>query len=158
MAARSFIMVNPINSWGVEITPYKDPEKRKEAVRKSVKKYRSKPENMEKEEEYRNSGRGRDVNTRAQRRWRWKHNRNVGDTRTEILLNVRDPNKYALELRRQVKAITPKPSQESSGKRLRKPVKIKQKPPKTGRKPENHAKPSKNLPKNKAKQGKNGKK
>ena len=131
--------------------PFKDPEKRKETVRKSVKKYRSKPENREKEEEYRNSGRGRDTNTRAQRRWRWKHNRNVGDTRTEILMHVRDRNKYALELRRQVKAITPRPSQDSSGKRHRKPAK-------TGRKVENNVKSMKNLPKNKVKQRKNSKK
>ena len=106
---------------------------------------------MEKEEEYRNSGRGRDVNTRAQRRWRWKHNRNIGDTRTEILMNVRDRNKYALELRRQVKALSPKHLRESSGERHRKPAK-------TGRKVENNVKSSKNLPKNKVKQRKNGKK
>ena len=91
------------------------------------------------------------MNTRAQRRWRWKHNRNIGDTRTEILMNVRDRNKYALELRRQVKAITPRSSQDSSGKRHRKPAK-------TGRKVENNVKSMKNLPKNKVKQRKNSKK
>lgn len=131
--------------------PFKDPEKRKETVRKSVKKYRSKPENREKEEEYRNSGRGRDVNTRAQRRWRWKHNRNVGDTRTEILMNVRDRNKYALELRRQVKAITPKSTHETSGKRHKTPSK-------SGGRTQNNVKNDKDLHKNKAKQGKNSKK
>lgn len=63
------------------------------------------------------------MNTKAQRRWRWRHNRNVGDTRTEILMNVRDRNKYALELRRQVKAITPKSSGESGHKGSGKPGK-----------------------------------
>jgi hypothetical protein len=62
------------------------------------------------------------VSAKVQRRWRWRHNRNIGDTRTEILMNVRDRNKYALELRRQVKAITPKSSGESGHKRSGKPI------------------------------------
>jgi len=85
--------------------PYKDPKKRREAIRKSVQKYRSKPENREKEEDYRFSAKGRDVNASAQRRWRWKHNKNIGDTRTEILMKVRDQQKFLKELERQVRAI-----------------------------------------------------
>ena len=76
---------------------------------------------------------------------------NIGDTRTEILMNVRDRNKYALELRRQVKAITPKSSHEPPKKRHRQSSG-------TEKKTQNNAKNSTKSHASKAKQGKNSKK
>ncbi len=91
------------------------------------------------------------MNTKAQRRWRWRHNRNVGDTRTEILMNVRDRNKYALELRRQAKAVTPRASGESEHKRSGKPG---NKSGNLTNKPKNTLKSSKNSGKNTKKSSK----
>lgn len=94
--------------------PYKDPRKRKEAVRKSVRKYRSDPRNRAKEEEYRKSARGREINARAQKRWRWRHFKQVGDRRIEILSHTKNQKILGQNLRSMVRGI------ETYGKRKKK--------------------------------------
>ncbi len=85
--------------------PYKDKNKRREASRKSMAKRRKSPTVRRKEKEYRNSGAGREKNARAQRRWRWRHNRQLGDRKTEILSHTKNQKNVAKAIREEVKRL-----------------------------------------------------